>query len=205
MTDETKQKVLLAIDEINRLSTEMFDKARTLSDKDRATFLNDTIEELLIAQYVFGRDIVCEMLGIDSISLQDLTNLSTALNITYDGKTFRDRVDEYALNGDYESLQRVIDTETHRMFGQGQVDLVSEVFALFPSDTTTNDRKNITKTWVTMLDDKVRDTHLYLEGETIPFNDRFFSFDGDSAMFPGGFNKVQNNANCRCIVDIRLK
>jgi hypothetical protein len=54
------------------------------------------------------------------------------------------------------------------------------------------------KTWVTMMDDRVRDTHDYLEGETVGIGEDFYTYDGDHASAPGLFELAENNVNCRC-------
>jgi len=54
------------------------------------------------------------------------------------------------------------------------------------------------KTWLTQLDDRVRDTHTYLESVTVPIDARFYTYDGDSAQAPGLFSKAENNVGCRC-------
>ena len=61
-------------------------------------------------------------------------------------------------------------------------------------------QKTIYKQWRTMLDDRVRETHDFLEGATVPVDARFYTNDGDSARFPGDFMLVENNANCRCLI-----
>ena len=58
----------------------------------------------------------------------------------------------------------------------------------------------VTKTWFTMRDEVVRDTHNYLESQSIPLEEEFFTYDGDHAPYPGQFTKAENNVNCRCIV-----
>ena len=58
----------------------------------------------------------------------------------------------------------------------------------------------VTKTWVTMKDDRVRETHDYLEGTTVHYDCEFFTYDGDHSQYPGGFSKPENNVNCRCIL-----
>lgn len=60
-------------------------------------------------------------------------------------------------------------------------------------------RKTV-KTWRTKKDERVRDTHRFLEGVTIPIDQRFWTIDGDSAMTPGGFATAQENVNCRCFL-----
>jgi hypothetical protein len=55
-----------------------------------------------------------------------------------------------------------------------------------------------------MMDEKVRDTHKYLEGMTVALDEEFYTYDGDHAPAPHGFTKVENNANCRCVVTLKL-
>jgi hypothetical protein len=50
------------------------------------------------------------------------------------------------------------------------------------------------------MDNRVRDTHFYLEGMTVDINDKFYTYDGDSAYRPGGFEKAENNCGCRCLL-----
>lgn len=92
-------------------------------------------------------------------------------------------------------LSRLAETEAHRVLNEAILDSALE-YAKNNPDTT------VTKTWATMLDDRVRETHDYLEGVTVPVDSRFYTFDGDSAMAPGGFSKPQNSINCRCILRI---
>ena len=54
------------------------------------------------------------------------------------------------------------------------------------------------KTWGTMLDDRVRDTHEYLEGVTIPIEAEFYSFRGGSTLYPGQWGIPEEDCNCRC-------
>lgn len=56
------------------------------------------------------------------------------------------------------------------------------------------------KRWVTRRDDRVRDTHVAAEGQTVPLGDPFMV--GSSAlMFPGDPNGAfADYVNCRCVV-----
>ena len=49
-----------------------------------------------------------------------------------------------------------------------------------------------------MADEKVRDTHQYLELMTVDIDEDFYTYDGDHASAPGMFELAQNNVNCRC-------
>lgn len=94
-----------------------------------------------------------------------------------------------------EAIKRVVDTEYHRMYETGAYDTATAM---------KEDGKNIYKRWVTMMDERVRDTHSYIEGELVPLDEEFYTFDGDSAQFPGGFALPQNNINCRCWIEYEV-
>lgn len=96
-------------------------------------------------------------------------------------------------NIDVSAIQRVVETEYHRMYNTGAWDYANS----FQKETG----RTMYKRWETMLDDKVRDTHMYLQSDAVPLDEAFFTFDGDSAMYPGGFTLAQNNCGCRCWVE----
>lgn len=52
-----------------------------------------------------------------------------------------------------------------------------------------------------MGDERVRDTHDPLYGIVVGLDDYFVTYDGDKALFAGGFSKAENNVNCRCLVE----
>ena len=102
------------------------------------------------------------------------------------GKTWRERVEDYFANGgSVDDLVRIAETETHRDANTAALDTAKKAGA-----------KN--KTWVTMMDDRVRETHDYLEGMTVSIDDDFYTYDGDHASAPGLFELAENNVNCRC-------
>lgn len=152
--------------------------------------VEDLIEDLLIMAYVFGGDKAAQDLSTEK--KDHVEKLGNALGKEYDGKTWRDRIKEYYLVGDVNNINRVIDTESHRMYNTGEYD-------------TAEDVPNALKRWVTMQDDRVRETHYYLEGEAVPLGERFFTYDGDSARFPGDFTLAENNCNCRCELAFELE
>ena len=84
-----------------------------------------------------------------------------------------------------DAIIRILETEMHRDANEAALETARHAGAT-------------TKTWVTMLDDKVRETHDYLEGVTVGIDDEFITFDGDKATAPGLFSLAENNVNCRC-------
>lgn len=102
----------------------------------------------------------------------------------FDNKDFQDRVSQYAELGDTSKILKVVETDGNRVYNAGGYNGAKGRYKY--------------KTWVTMMDDKVRDTHDYLEGITIPIEDKFVTYDGDEARFPGDFSDPSNVINCRC-------
>ena len=159
-------------------ASKFFSTKRKKQDIDRFC---DYLEFVLCLVYVYGWKDAEEIIG--TVPLPDGFD-DKAVNLDIDGKTFRDRVTEDTTP---EEIMRLIDTEAHRDYNTGIQDAAS-----------TSGRKDIRKTWHTMMDDKVRDTHDYLEGITIPIEDKFVTYDGDEARFPGDFSDPSNVINCRC-------
>ena len=147
----------------------------------------DYLEFVLCLVYAYGWKDAEEIVGIVPFTdgLDDKT-----VNLEIENKTWRDRAEEYLSDGTESEMLRLIDTESVRDYNTGVV------------DAGITSGKPVRKRWNTMMDDRVRDTHDYLEGMTVDVNDRFYTYDGDSALAPGGFTLPQNNVNCRCIVTL---
>ena len=172
-----------------------FDELHNLSIENRALMTEseflDWAESVLILAYASGVEAVASDLAdsdlLDmAIDSTDIDNLEKALDFVVDGKTYKDRLSEYYNEGSDAEITRVMETEYHRMFNTGGYDTAVKQGAIY-------------KQWITVGDDKVRDTHRYLEGIRVPIDMPFVTYDGDSAMTPGGFSLAENNVNCRCI------
>ena len=180
-----KSRYLKLFDELNVL----FEK---IEKKEKA---KDDIIDFLIDAYFEGFISVRELLGFDYEIKTE--NLVENLKWEYEGITIEQKITDYLEQQNYDDLKRLVDSEIHRSYNKGANDYVVEV--------EENEGITLKKTWVTMGDEKVRDTHAYLEGITIDSNAHFVTFDGDMALFPGAFTKAQNNANCRCILIYSLE
>lgn len=113
------------------------------------------------------------------------------------GKNVVDRIREHVRNLDAYLLAVVIDTEYHRDFNTGQDDMAETVE--IQSGRLTK------KVWHTQLDEKVRDTHAYLEGMEVDRDADFYTYDGDHASSPGNFSLPENSINCRCYLEYKWK
>ena len=118
--------------------------------------------------------------------------LEDALYTSIDGKTFEQRVQEYVLAQDMAGLSVVAASEYHRLYNAGAYDGAQQFVR--------TQGLGITKRWVTVRDDRVRETHRYLEGMSVDVDEEFYTSDGDHAPYPGAFRKAKNNVGCRCIV-----
>jgi len=56
------------------------------------------------------------------------------------------------------------------------------------------------KEWVSTLDDRVRDTHLEMNGKIVPLDRPFVLPDGAQCMYPGETGTPENDCNERCTI-----
>lgn len=143
----------------------------------------DEVTELFEMDYMYGVQDVSMQLGrsIDP----DFRELEDALNKTFDGKGYKDRLTEYFKSGTAYDVARVVATDAHRIYNTAMLDAAVRGGAK-------------SKTWRTMLDPRVRDPHDFLEGITIPLDAEFITYTGDRAKAPGQFGVADLDINCRC-------
>ena len=185
MQEKSLKTYLTKLDELNVISLEIYYSAKTVKDAV------DDIFELLVDAYLLGNDHASEMMKTMTVVNQDL--MEAAIYRKIDGIDFADRAEEHIRKRDVTALQTLVESEYHRVHQEGVADGVRQ----FTRETGIP----VLKTWRTVGDDRVRDTHDDLEGTTILMGERFQTFDGDSALMPGGFGKAENNVNCRCWLD----
>lgn len=128
--------------------------------------------------YIYGVDDVNESLDTNIKP----KNIDESVFRKIDGKTWQDRIRDAETFSD---LERIAKTESHRDFSEGQYQAAVEGGATH-------------KEWVTMGDDKVRESHWYIDGLKVPIDENFYTLDGDYAPHPFGFMSAENNINCRC-------
>ena len=169
-------------DELNLIRSEAIRlwTAKKPDRKERERFC-DWLEFVLCYIYAYGWHDAEEVVGKVNVELNGDTE---TVNQEIAGKTFRDRVYEDIQTVD--EILRLIDTEAHRDYNTGVYNAAKV------------SGRPVQKQWLTMMDDRVRDSHQFLEGVTVGIDDLFYTDDGDSALFPGGFALPENNINCRC-------
>ena len=168
--------------EIIRKDAENLFAGKQKPDRQKVEEFCDYLEFVLCMVYAYGWKDAEEVVGI--VPVTDGSD-DKAVNLEIKGETFRERITQ---ESSYEEVLRVIDTESHRDYNT----------AIY--DAAKASGVPVRKQWYTMMDDRVRDTHQYLQGMTVGLDDLFYTDDGDSAMFPGGFDDPANNCNCRCFV-----
>ena len=179
-------KSVLPFDELNNFNERIRIRfgGRPLSSDDDYEDVIDELLDLLLLSYALGNDVINEQLASDW--KPNLDEVMSTVDEKVAGKTWEERVKEHFDNGGTaDDIVRIAETETHR---------VANTSAL----VTAEHGGATTKTWVTMLDDRVRETHDYLEGMTVGIRDDFYTYDGDHASAPGLFSLPENNINCRC-------
>ena len=154
-------------------------------DRKKREEFCDWLEFVLCLVYAYGWQDAEKVIGPVKVEWNHDTEV---VNLVIAGMTFRDRV---MTEDTAEEIVRIIDTEAHRDYNAGVVNAAEE-----------SGMPNLRKRWYTMMDDRVRDTHDYLEGMVVGIDDRFYTYDGDSARYPGDFDDPKNNVNCRCSVGI---
>ena len=185
---------LMPFDELNALRESLIYGQYTDVDGKRRyvqTYreLEDEFEDILIMSYILGNNAAGEMLGMESSA--NVNEMDRAINKRIAGKTWRDRLrEQLSEGGDVEAIMRIAETESHRDTNEGIYDAAAD------SGLT------LMKTWETMEDDRVREAHEEIQGQTVPFDDVFVTWDGHEARFPGDFDTPELNCGCRCWLSV---
>lgn len=186
-------QTLMPFDELNALRTSLTYGQYIENGKRKyvQTYLDleDEFEDILIMSYLLGNQAAGEMLGIERTA--DVDEMDRAINKKIVGKTWRERLREQLdSGGTVEDIMRIVETESHRDTNE----------AIY--DTARGSGLKVYKTWETMEDDRVRDAHEEIQGQTVPFDDMFVTWDGHEARFPGDFGIAELDVNCRCYISV---
>lgn len=185
---------ILPIDEINALGEKIkphFDEDGKIKSREDAEDIIDEMLDLFLLSYANGAMATNGELGTKKMPSVD--DMDMAVFAMVAGETWRDRVmGYYESGGTLYDIQRIAETDATRIYNQGALD------AVVANDATGSAMKR----WQTMEDDRVRDTHSYLQGMEVPYDSDFYSYDGDHAPAPGLFALPENNINCRCVVEV---
>lgn len=167
----------------------------SLGTEQRELFKNDRIDEILdmlIMAYVFGTEDANEELTVTEQIVTDEMYAAVWREIA--GRNWEQRVREYYddPNATAEDVMRVVETDTNRIYSDAVLNVGRKV---------SERGVPVSKTWNTMLDDRVRIGHQELESVTVPIDKRFYT-QGDSARYPGDFTSAELNCGCRCFITL---
>ena len=192
--NDTFSAYTTAFDELNILTSTSYYSASGKDMTSKVTQIADDVLSLLIRAYQQGIKATADMLTYDLTV--DIDYMEEAIYEVIDGKTFEDRIADHVKAGDLSGLQTLVESEYHRVFNTAEEDGANE-FQLTKGLA-------VSKKWVTVRDELVRDTHKYLEGMRVALDEEFYTFDGDHASRPGEFTKAENNVNCRCVLTFEV-
>lgn len=123
------------------------------------------------------------------------------------GLTMGDRYETMAkriaksLDGDYKKAITIVRTETGRAREKGHLDSAKEINDALKEGSTS---MRMVKTWKTMKDGRVRDTHGSMEGITVAMDEEFILPSGVKTMAPKQSGVASEDINCRCFVKYEL-
>ncbi len=178
---------LLPIDQLNVLKLQipsMFEGDAPPSADD----VVDIVLDLLIMSYIFGTEDAAEKL--EATISPDVGRMEAAIYKRVAGKNFEERIREHTEAGDVAGILNVADTDMTRIYSTAVI------------DGAKTSGKPYRKRWQTMEDDRVRETHAFLQSVSVGADERFYTYDGDSARHPGDFTLPENNCGCRCYIEL---
>lgn len=178
---------ILPFDELNKFTVNLQERfpdgKLVVTDSEEEDIIDELLDLFLLA-YAMGNEVTNE--NLSSNWMPSVDEVMNTVNAKVAGKTWRERAEEYfSSGGTVDDLIRIAETEVHRDANTAALETARKAGA-----------KN--KTWITMMDEKVRDTHQYLEGMTVGIDEDFWTYDNDHASAPGLFEFAENNINCRC-------
>lgn len=183
---------LLLVDELNalreRLKRHFNERGQIASRKDCEDILDELLDLYLLA--------LAE--AVEAINQQFGTDIEPTPQEVQDtvyrriqGATWADRVlTWYMTGGTIDDILRIAETEAHRIRNTAAYDTAVKAGAT-------------TKTWRCMMLPTSRDTHIYLDGTTVPIDGYFYSYKGGKTQFPGEWGIAEEDCNCLCTCDYR--
>ena len=184
--------LLLPIDELNRFTDKVnsyISSAKQKADDDAALLacleeLEDEFLFLLMGCLEMGVDHANDALG-SSVSM-DTDEQNDIIFRKVDGKDWQERWREHFEDGTESDVPTLILTESHRVMNEAALEAAEKSGCEWY------------KTWVSVGDDRVRDTHVYLDGMKIPGDAMFYVSEDVYAPAPGLFGVPEEDCNCRC-------
>lgn len=180
---------LMPFDELNAFKTLQlpthFENGKIRSRQDCEDIIDELLDLFLLA---YAQGTLLTNADLSSNIMPTVDDVMRVVDKRVDGKTWKERVWDYYENGGTEAdIVRIAETEAHR-------DSNAAAYETAKAAGATN------KTWRTMGDDKVRDTHYWLDGVSAPIDGEFYNYKGESTQYPGQWGIAEEDVNCRCWV-----
>lgn len=178
-----RKYLIREFDELNVLRAPEFKQSSKEDIKEKA---KEYIEE----SYKDGHDGVFFMLGFAVLAIIGEKAKASVYHQT-DGKSFADRIDDLGEDFELYELERIVLTEGHRAYVDGQSDAADRI--------EQKEGVLLFKRWNATMDGRTRKTHRLLNGQ-IKRRDEMFTTVNGSAKEPGKFGIASEDVNCRCIL-----
>lgn len=185
---------LLPFDELNKISAKIRDVFSSGEQKEKKQDILMSMYDLFVLSYIYGDEAANTMLGTDFAVNTAAVDDSVTKRIA--GKDWVQRANEYIERGTAADLIRVIETDAHRIYNDAIYSVAEE--AAESLKAAGDGGGHIYKTWECMMLPTSRDTHVFLDGTTIPLDEKFYTYDGASAYHPGDFGEASEDVNCLC-------
>ena len=177
---------IMPFDELNRLKDTLpiYFKNGRIRDREALEDIIDEMLDIFLLSYAMGNTDTNAQLA--SNITPTLDEVMETVDAEVVGKTWRERLEDCYEKGCTEAdVLRIAETEAHRDSNEAAYRTAKKAGAT-------------TKVWNTMMDDKVRDSHMYLEGVSAPIDGEFYNFMGNSTQYPGQWGIAEEDVNCRC-------
>ena len=221
----------LDFDEIRALAGAVYAEVKDEPKEVQRKRMCDWFEEMLIDAYIEG----LETTGLPIDPVFDPETANRILHKEIGGETYVDRLITHIENGDAGRIENLAESESHRVSEAGAYETAKQAQEQFnrqAREEILTRRGNapympqneaqrassgmrgvqpipgarvVEKVWATMEDERVRETHNFLDGVSVPLGTLFVAIDGDSARYPGDFTKAENNCSCRCWLEYRVR
>lgn len=145
--------------------------------------LKELMYDWLLLAYADGKTDVEEQLGKQADA--DIEKIDRSINQLIDGKNVFSRLAEWLDDDAFEDLYLLCQNERRRVYNTACYDTALELGAEY-------------KTWHCSMLPNSRDTHIYLDGITKKMNEKFYTFNGDSTLYPKDFGIASEDINCLC-------
>lgn len=177
------------------------------SDYDTIDVILDLLASTLVAEMTEFLDEEYRQSFKEGVDLEELEPdeevVSGSVHLKVNGLSFSERLTNYvnaaaplspALTDILESeIIRLVATDGHRV----RIEARQQAGEFLEAVGYT-----VEKTWISSLDERVRDTHTLLHGTTLPI-DAYFNTVNGRGQGPGLFGVAEEDVNCRCSLTIR--